>query len=152
MDFNIISFRERSYKIVSFAFVVLSLLAVIYWCYKMQFDSTTVFFASIVFAVVLFLVGLFINDSESKTNNLITERAEIYNRLTSVVSRIGFMKDATGNVIRIRVFQEETGRSEDDLFRRKHNGDKAYFDFWGKYKMPLSSDSEKKISDLESDT
>ena len=149
MDFEVISFRERSYKVISTLAVVIISVALVVWCYSSKFEASVVFFASALYALFLFLISLFINNTVTIINDHITERAETYNRLTSVLSKMEWMGPEDDPVTRIETFKGITGRREEDLFRREHNGDKTYFEVWGKFKMPLSKETEKKIGELE---
>ena len=149
MDFEVISFRERSYRIVSAIVVVIISAALVAWCYRSKFEASVVFFASALYALFLFLISLYINNTVTGINDHITERAETYNRLTTVLSHMNLMGAEIDPVTNIDTFKRITGRREEDLFRREHNGDKTYFEVWGKYKMPLSKESEKKIGELE---
>ena len=149
MDFEIISWHERSYKLVSFFVVTVISIALVCWCYMTQFETSIVFFASVLYALFLFLIGLYINNMSSKLSDHITERAETYNRLKSIFSKMDMIEKMPFQTDRINSFREITGRREEDIFRRKGNGDDVFFEIWGKYKMPLSDDSAAKIDKLE---
>ena len=149
MDFEVISFHERFYKIVSMIAITLVSISLVLWCYLAKFDPSIVFFASALYALVLFLVGLYINNSNFKITYHFAERAEIYRRLKSSLSKMESMDKMPYHVNRITAFQDITGRSEEDQFIRKQYGDRYYFETLSKYKMPLCKGNEEKIYRLE---
>lgn len=150
MDFKVIHLYERLYKIITTFAVLLVSSSLVFWCYKTQFEASVVFFASIIYALFLFLVGIYINYVGSKINDHIIERADTYTRLESVLSIMKLMEKMPYRVDCIDTFQEITGRSESDIFLRENNGDKTFFAVWGKLKMPLSKESQKKLGKMES--
>lgn len=147
MDFSIISWQERHYKALTTILVVVVSFALVFWCISTQFAPITTFFASVSYALFLFVAGIYVNYTAGKAEALILERADLYARLTKLVGNMGLFDRIPRSIHRVTAFQELTGRTEKDLFIRKNNSDAVFFNLHGT--VPLSKDSEKTIGDLE---
>lgn len=151
MDHSLLSWTEKHYRIIVFFILLFASLALPAWCTLKSFDSQTVFYASALYAFILFAIGAYTNHIASKTNEQFTERANFYYQLTTYLKRAKLTNKFYKKKFIVDFYQEATGRTKNDLERREKNGDEMFFDSFRQYpKIPLLKKTEETLESLES--